>query len=367
MLRARSRLVAFPLGLICAALDLGAAPRKVIIDQDAYGPGGSNQQALLLVLQAPEVEVLGITIESGDGWQDENIAHTLRMLELTGHANVPVYRGAAYPLVNSKADTERWEAAHGKLFYKGAWTERWPDTGVQRAPYHPPEVVPPLREGSPGPTLAPRPEHAVDFMLRATREHPGEVSILALGPLTNLALAARLDSGFAERARELVVMGGSFNPRSTNNAFAGEYAHTVRLEFNFRWDPEAARIVLRSAWPSLTLVPIDPTTSTFFRPDLFQKIAAADTPTTRYVSKWGEGYPMWDELAAAALLRPELMTDTRIFAVDVDISHDSAGYGNTLSWPAGGGPGRGERDVRVVLAADVPRFEDWCVRTLSAP
>ncbi|MBC8008577.1 MAG: nucleoside hydrolase [Burkholderiales bacterium] len=346
---------------------LSAAPRKVVIDQDAYGPGGSNQQAILLVLQSPDVEVLGITVESGDGWREENVAHTLRMLELIGRPEVPVFRGATHPLLNSKAATERWEARHGKLFYKGAWTESWPDTGVRRAPYHPPEVVPPMREGAPGVAMKARPESAVEFLLRVTREHPGEVSILAMGPLTNLALAARLDDEFAARVRELVIMGGSFNPRPADNAFAGEYAHTVRLEFNFRWDPEAARIVLRSAWPRVVLLPIDPTTATFFKPDLFRRIAAADTPVSRYVTTWSEGYPMWDELAAAALLRPDLMTERRVMAVDVDTSHDTAGYGHTLSWPAGHGPGLGERDIEVVFAADVPRFEEWCVETLSAP
>ncbi len=349
------------------ATGLPAAPRKIVIDQDAYGPGGSNQQAILLVLQAPDVEVLGITIESGDGWQEENLAHTLRMLELVGRTEIPVYRGATHPLLNTKTATERWEAVHGPLFYKGAWTQKWPETGVIRAPYHPPKIVPPMREGAPGPGSTPRAESAVDFLLRVTREHPGDVSILAMGPLTNLALAARLDDGFAGRVRELVVMGGSFNPRPADNAFAGEYAHSVRLEFNFRWDPEAARIVLRSAWPRVVQVPIDPTTATFFRPELFKRIAAANTPVARYVTAWAEGYPMWDELAAAALLAPDLMREKRVLAVDVDTGADGAGYGNTLSWSAGKGPGLGERDVEVVFAADVPRFEEWCVALLSAP
>src|SRR5271157_4065083 len=73
----------------CGASD---ARRKVIIDQDAFGPGGSNLQAILMVMQAPDVEVLGVTIESGDGWQKENVAHTLRMLELVGRADIPVFQ-----------------------------------------------------------------------------------------------------------------------------------------------------------------------------------------------------------------------------------------------------------------------------------
>jgi inosine-uridine nucleoside N-ribohydrolase len=166
---------------------------------------------------------------------------------------------------------------------------------------------------------------------------------------------------------ELVVMGGSLNPRPANNAFADEYAHSVRLEFNFRLDPEAARIILRSAWPRIVQVPIDPTTATFFHPELFKRIAAADTPVARYVTAWAEGYPIWDELAAAALLAPDLMREKRVLAVDVNTGADRAGYGNTLSWPAGKCPGLGERDVEVVFAAEVPSLEEWWVALLNAP
>lgn len=87
-----------------------AAPRrKVIIDQDAFGPGGPNLQPILMVLQSPEIEVLGITVESGDGWQKENVAHTLRMLELIGRPEIPVVPGATYPLLNTEEGTRRWE------------------------------------------------------------------------------------------------------------------------------------------------------------------------------------------------------------------------------------------------------------------
>jgi purine nucleosidase len=74
--------------------------RKVIIDQDARGPATTDQQSMLMLLQSPDVETLGITIVSGDMWRDEEVAHTLRMLELTGHTDIPVYPGAVYPLIN---------------------------------------------------------------------------------------------------------------------------------------------------------------------------------------------------------------------------------------------------------------------------
>src|SRR5947209_15996406 len=115
----------------CRAAEAGAR-RKVIIDQDAYGPAGSNMQAILMLLQSKDVEVLGITIPSGDGWRDEEVSHTLRLLEIAQRTEVPVFPGAVYPLVNTQQRTKRWEALYGPLFYKEGWTETRPDEGTGR-------------------------------------------------------------------------------------------------------------------------------------------------------------------------------------------------------------------------------------------
>src|ERR1700684_3118473 len=104
--------------LIAAHAAAGEHKRRVIIDQDAYGPAGSNLQAILMLLQAPDVEVLGITVVSGDGWRDEEVDHALKLLEIAGRTDVPVVPGAVLPLVNSAARTKAWESLYGKLFYK---------------------------------------------------------------------------------------------------------------------------------------------------------------------------------------------------------------------------------------------------------
>ncbi len=343
---------------LCAvsAASLGAAAtakRKVIIDQDAFGPGGPNLQPIMLVLQSPDVEVLGITVESGDGWQKENVAHTLRMLEMIGRTDVPVVPGATYPLVNSQEATKRWEARYGKLFYKGAWTEEWAkEVQVRRPEPHGPDFVPVSPAGAP--TNLPANETAANFLVRKIREFPGQVTILALGPMTNLALAVRLDDGFASRAKELVFMGGSFSPHPANNAFALEYMFTPRLEFNVRWDPEAAKAVLHAPWSKITQVPVDPSTKTQLTAEMIAKIAAADTPLARYVAKYAESFPLWDELAAAVWLEPALATRVERLAVSVD-TDGGAGYGNTLRWAPGKGPGVGEREVAVVFDVDVAK------------
>ena len=343
-----------------------SAKRLVILDQDAFGPAGSNMQAILMLLQSPDVEVLGITITSGDGWRDEEVSQTLRLLEIAGRTDIPVIPGAVLPLVNSAARTRAWEALYGKLYYKGAWTVRWPDQGIARRTPHPddPYLVPLSPDGAPH--GRPSTETAANFLVREVEAHPGEITLIAAGPLTNLALAAKLDPRFSSLAKELVFMGGSFNPTAADNAFAAEYANAPRREFNMRWDPEAASLVLHEPWKKITEVPIDPTTRTFFTPQMIERAAHAQTPFAAYLGKFGASYPMWDELAVAVWLDPGIVSRGVELGVDVDTSF-TAGYGNTLSWSKGEGPGLGERPVEVVMAVDVPKFEALTMELLTRP
>jgi inosine-uridine nucleoside N-ribohydrolase len=356
-------------GLLSVSGDARAEPaarRKVIIDQDAFGPAGSNLQAILMLLQSKDVQVLGITIPSGDGWRDEEVSHTLRLLEIAKRTDVPVYPGAVFPLVNSQNRTKIWEALYGKLFYKGAWTESWPDEGaVRRTPYHAdPYLVPASPAGQP--TIQAAHEAAASFLVRTVHQFPGEVSIVTAGPLTNIALAARLDPQFAGLAKELVFMGGSFNPQPADNPFAAEYVNATRREFNMRFDPEAASIVLHEPWKKITEVPIDPTTKTFFKAEFIRDVAKGQAPFDAYLGQFGQSYPMWDELTVAVWLDPSIVTRAMSLLVDVDTSF-TAGYGSTLSWAPDEGPGLGERPVNVVFEVDVPRLERFAIALLKAP
>jgi inosine-uridine nucleoside N-ribohydrolase len=159
-------------------------------------------------------------------------------------------------------------------------------------------------------------------------------------------------------------MGGSFNPVPADNSFAAEYANSPRREFNMRWDPEAASIVLHERWRRIVEVPIDPTTRTFFKKEFFERIGTGTAPFAAYLAKFGESYPMWDELAVAVWLDPSLITRSQTLLVDADTSF-TAGYGDTLSWSIGEGPNLGERPVQVVFDVDVPRFERMTIELLS--
>src|SRR5215472_4179071 len=114
-------LLGLPLGLLLLATSLAFAQprRKVIINEDCSGPGGSNIQTLLMMIQFPQVEVLGITVVSGDQWRDEEIAHTLRMLELIGRTDIPVVPGAAFPLLRTRQEAQLWQLRYGKVAYAG--------------------------------------------------------------------------------------------------------------------------------------------------------------------------------------------------------------------------------------------------------
>lgn len=344
------------------------AKRKVILDQDTFGSGGPNQQPLLMALQSPDVEVLGITVESGDGWQDENVAHVLRMLELVHRTDIPVYRGATYPLLNSKERTEAWEKLHGHIAYLGAWQDQWDAyNNTDRTPYHAPDVIPPMREGQPHTHVAEG--TAAEFLVRTVRRYPGQVSILGLGPFTNLALAIRLDDHFASNAKELVIQGGGFHPIPEHgDSFAEQVVNTPVADFNTRWDPEAASILLHAGWKHITALTMDATTDTHLTPALLQQATSSKGIVSQYVASYNApNYPLWDEAAIAIWLDPKVIRVQQKLAMDFSTESESAGYGSTLSWPAGKGPGLGEPDVDVVFRVDVPRLNALFVSLLSKP
>ncbi len=103
----------------------GGAKRKVFIDQDAGFATGTDIHSILVLLQSPEVEVVGIAITSGDGWAKASTQTVLRVLELTGYGHIPVAQGAQHPLINTREETLLWEAKYGEFSYKGTWLNHY--------------------------------------------------------------------------------------------------------------------------------------------------------------------------------------------------------------------------------------------------
>jgi len=328
--------------------------RKVIIDQDCAGPGGTDMQAILALINSPETEVLGITVLTGDAWRDEEVQHTLRLLEIIGRTDIPVVPGAIFPLVNSKEYIAKWETLYGKVIYQGAWNH------AKHNPVHGPYEIPPLPEGAP--TTRASTEDAAHFMVRLVNKYPHEVTIYAAGPMTNLALAIALDAHFAELTKELIVMGGSINPRTDDP----EFSLTPRREFNFWMDPEASQAVLHADWPRIVLTTVDISVQTRMEKSLIAEVAKSQTPAAQYVVKYAEANYLWDELAAVAWLDPSFITKWQKLYIDVDTSH-GASYGDTLAWAPGQQPDMGEQLVEVQKDLDKEKFYKEYVELLSRP
>jgi len=329
--------------------------RKVIINEDASGPGGSNLQTIALLVQSAQVEVLGITIVTGDQWRDDEVAHTLRLLEIMGRTDIPVAPGATFPLVHRRIQAQLWQQLYGKIEYSGAWDDRW---------WHESSVVPPLAEGQP--TTKALDEDAAHFLVRIVRKYPHEVTIYEGGPMTNLALAISLDPQFPELAQELVFMGGSLNPQTDNP----EFVDNPRHEFNFWFDPEAAEIVLRAPWKKIVCTPVDISLKTQMTPALVKQIEASGTPLAKYVHRFAMLTPgadiMWDELAAAAWIDPTIITrgNTRFMSVDLD---HGPSYGNTLTWDVKDAAHLATQRVEIQLDLDREKFYGLFVTLMTAP
>ena len=349
----------FVLALFLTPISPAQSRRKVIIDQDARGPATTDQQSILVFVQSPEVETLGITVVSGDMWRDEEIAHTLRLLEIIGRTDIPVVPGAVFPLINREEAMIRWEALYGKVSYKGAWNKKPIGDGV-RGRYHGPYEVPDIPEGNP--TTKPAVEDAAHFIIRMVHKYPHEVTIYAGGPLTNLAQAISIDPQVPELAQELVVMGGSIAPVVPDKWSAGEN----RREFNFWWDPEAVHMVLTAPWPKITDTTVDISVKTWLKKAMIAEIAKSPNPAAQYLAKYADEEFRWDELAAAIWLDPSIVTKEEQFYMDIDYSH-GAGYGNTLAWAPGTQPGLGEQLVHVPLELNLEKFDKLFVDLMTRP
>ena len=367
-----------PVSATAAATATASAPvpdhavgkRMIVISQDGSGPGGSNIMSMMTLLQSPAVDVLGITIVTGNAWRDDEVRHTLRMLELIGRPDVPVVPGSVFPLVRTQEETRLTVPLNGQFGWLGAWGQRPDVITTQHAGLVEPEKprtllgpwdTPPLREGEPA--LRPLAEDAAHFLIRQVRAHPHEVTVYAAGPLTDIALAVSLDPHFAELAQGIVIMGGSLNPHTDDP----EFENSPRHEFNFWFDPEAARITLRAHWARIDLTTVDISIQAMFTQDMVDEIARSSQPAARYIAANSkERYYMWDEIAACAWLDPAIVARSRDVYMDVDVSHGPA-YGETLTWSKALKPTHGLQLVHAQLELDLPRFRKCFIDLMTAP
>jgi purine nucleosidase len=296
----------------------GAARESVIVDTDS-GLFGDDGAAVVMLLRSPEqVSVAGITIVPGNVWPAQGAEYMLHILDLLKQPQVPLHLGAATPLVHTAAMAHEYARRWGPTEFIGAFAQ------------DPKEVQP-----APGTKLSlhrPSRESAVTFLISEIERHPGEVTILAIGPMTNIALALRLKPEIETKIKRIVFMGG--NVRVAGNA-------SPSAEFNFFFDPEAARIVLRSKIPQKVMFGLDICNTAPIRKAQFDQVNAVRTPITNlFREDLGNRYPgflkhpegtayMWDSLAAAWLIDPGFVTKSETHYLDV-MSAWGKFYGSTV-------------------------------------
>ena len=322
------------------------APKTlVILDNDFAGPGGTDMQALLPLISDLRVGVLGLTVVTGDGWENEEAARLLRFLEIAGRPDIPVVNGAVYPLMRSVPEMRLWEQRYGRIPWKGAWGGLG---SIDKASATEP-ALPHLDEGLP--TTPPSSGLAASFLVKTVHAHPHQVTVIAAGPLTDVALAIRMDPSFAADAKQLVFMGGLIDTSTMSLIGNADFAS----DFNLVFDPEAAHIALTAPWPKVTAVGNVSNSVTMDRA-LMDRIAAVKTPLTAYLAKYFTPLPLWDEMAAAVAVDPSLVTSSVEAYMDVDVS-GGADYGRAHVWPEALAPkDMGVRPVTIVQSIDTERF-----------
>jgi inosine-uridine nucleoside N-ribohydrolase len=314
----------------------GAAPggaHRVIVDTDFALPPQDDGLALALALNSPELDIVGITTVAGNFNLARANADVLRMLEITHHENIAVHAGATRPLVHVKDD---FAATH-----YGKW---WSDD----PPRTPPGGF--AKKGLEAGTAA-------DFMVRTVMANRGQIEIIALGPLTNVATAIQRQPAFASAVKRMVIMGGAIAalPDGAGNI-------TPNAEYNFWVDPEAARIVLRSGVP-IELSVLNVSRKTALTKRWYDRLVAAKTPLTQliksemdqvFIATPDRTLLMFDEVAVASAIDPTLVKTDRM-VVDVDIDHGinyGVSVGGTSPWPGA----EGAKTVAVQHDLDWNRF-----------
>ncbi|MGS0647416.1 nucleoside hydrolase [Komagataeibacter melomenusus] len=324
-----------------------AGPELVIEDNDFLGPGGSDQLSTIPLLFNPNVRVLGFTVVSGDGWENAESAHLRRLLEIIGKTDVPVADGAVYPLVNTRAEMRLHEQQYGAIPWKGAWGGLGSiDTASDVQP-----AIGTIKEGTPH--TPPARQGAVQFLIEQVHAHPHEVTIVAAGPLTNLALAIREDPSFAETAKQLIFMGGMLDTSMMSITGNADFAS----DFNMIFDPEAAHITLTAPWKKITVVGSVSNDLMLSREYLGQ-ITSKKTPLTAYIGSYYDPLPMWDEMTTAIAADPTLVTAAVDARMDIDTTRGPH-YGHAFVVPEALAPkGSPMRVMHIVRSIDEKRFRE---------
>ncbi len=275
------------MAIISASASAAAvAPKKVIIDTD---PGTDDAIAIMLALNSPELDVRALTVVPGNVTAEQGLENALRMVSLANRCDIPVAGGAQHPLFQKLITAEYW---HGK-------------NGLANVELPPSKCKADARFGP-------------DLIIQMVHQYPHQITLLPIGPETNIALAVLKDPSIVPLVKEVIVMGGSISGGNVNAA----------AEANIYGDPEAAQIVFQAGWP-LTMVGLEIGNMTLFTRKDVEQLAKTHGPENDFmvaVSQYlvgmsdkfgGEGSPMYDPTAIGAAIDPT-MVKTNTMHVDVE-------------------------------------------------
>lgn len=277
-------------------------PQKIIIDTD---PGVDDAMAIFFALRSPELDVIGLTTIFGNVFTDLATTNALRLLEIAGRADIPVAKGAEHPLA-------------------GLFTE--PATMVHGEDGQGNVFLPP-------PTTQPVDIPAARFIVEQVMAAPGEIALVPVGPLTNIALALRLEPRIVDRVKQVVLMGG-------NALVPGNI--TPAAEANIYHDPEAADVVFGAGWP-VVMVGLDVTHTVNMTPEHLARYGQAANPLAQHIARitpfyrayfersfsGAQGIYVHDSSAIAYLIDPALFK-TKEWPVRVE----TQGFSRGKTWPA---------------------------------
>jgi purine nucleosidase len=278
-------------------------PRKIIIDTD---PGQDDAVAILLALASPELLILGVIAVAGNVPLHHTLTNSGKILELAGRSDIPLYAGSSAPIQRTLTTAEH---VHGETGLDG------PDL--------------------PLPTMPIQGQSGIDYLIDTIRAaQPGEITLVMLGPLTDLALALRKAPDIATRLQEIVIMGGAY--------FEGGNV-TPSAEFNIYVDPEAADIVFKSG-ANLTMLPLDATHQVRSTPERIDRLANLPNRCGPYVAqmlqtakvydlaKYGwDGAPLHDPTTIAYLIQPDLFKSRKV-NVRIETTSDLTLGATVVDW-----------------------------------
>lgn len=339
---------------------------KVILDNDWSSVG------FIPILQALKAnwDVIGVVSDTANSWALQTGLHALATLEIGNLSCIPVYKGSDYPLLQTPELFQTWELVHGELPWQGAFA---PENLTNEALGNDPTSGNPDRisksafvEGYPNITFA---SHisAAEFMVQQVRKYPGEITIYSAGALTNVALAVRMDSSFAQNTRGLVVMGGYIDVNilmTTGTVLLAD----LQSDINLIMDPEGAKIAFTADFPNITLAG-NVANQVMSDQAFLDEVAKVPTVYSNLVAKYyGTLFPFWDETAAAIMVDPNIVTNSTGFYVDVDTSYASPSYGNIRAYQKALTPkAQNLRLIKYPLSIDGDKLKKEIIESVQYP